>query len=179
QHAHPTHRPWWPPRESTTGGGMFERELSRKDFLAASGMVVLAAKGGWRPPARRAPFAVVADSHLDPHNPSHSTNMQAVFDHILARPERPGFVLHVGDVVEAGLPGEYEEWDRLRPAALERDIHAVPGNHEIRWDEWAMERYFGRFEQTPYAFDAAGVHVVALDPTQLLQEPGYFHREQL
>jgi outer membrane protein assembly factor BamB/predicted phosphodiesterase len=157
-----------------------ERGLSRRGFLAASGMVVLAgARGAPRPEHRRAPFAVVADSHLDPHSPGHTANMQAVFDHMLARPERPAFVLHVGDVVEAGLPGEYEEWDAIRPAALDGDIHAVPGNHEIRWDEWAGERYFERFEQTPYAFDAAGVHVVALDPTQLLQEPGYFHPDQL
>lgn len=166
--------------------GTDDGRLTRRRFVvAASGAVAAAGLHGVpalaKPASRgeREPFAVVADSHLDPFSPDHSDNMRAVFDHILARSERPAFVEHVGDVVEIGFPEEYAEWRRVRPDALVDLIRAVPGNHEVRWDEFAKELYFAEFEQTPYSFDAAGVHVVALDPTQLLQEPGFFSRAQL
>jgi len=124
-------------------------------------------------------FAVIADTHMDPYNPRRTEDMRAVFEHILGREGDPAFVFHVGDVVEAGFPEEYEEFEGAVPEELEGQILAVPGNHEVRWDEWAKELYFERFRQTPYSFDAAGVHFVALDPTNLLQEPGYFSDEQL
>ena len=156
-----------------------EGRLSRRRFLAVSGAAMAAGMTG--APAAARPggdaFAVIADSHLDPYSPSHSANLEAVLAHVA--PRAPEFVLHVGDVVEAGFPAEYAEWDRIVPAALARRVRAVPGNHETRWDEWAKDLYREQFGQTPYAFDAAGLHVVALDPTQLLQEPGFFAREQL
>lgn len=160
--------------------------LTRRRFVvagagaaAAAGLHGVPAFARSKGPGRPVPFAVVADSHLDPHVPKYSENMRAVFEHIRSRTEAPAFVQHVGDVVEVGFPAAYEEWRKVRPAELAPLIHAVPGNHEVRWDEWAKELYLAEFEPTPYSFDAAGVHVVALDPTQLLQEPGYFAREQL
>jgi outer membrane protein assembly factor BamB/predicted phosphodiesterase len=155
--------------------------LTRRRLLAGAGAAAVSgvlagpgiARAGHRSGGLRAPFAVLADSHVDPASPTHGANLRAVFDHIGAQLRGPEFLLHVGDVVESGLPPEYAEWDALAPDGMRERLHAVPGNHEVRWDEWAKGLYFARFAQTPYSFDAAGVHVVALDPTQLLQEPGY------
>jgi len=116
--------------------GTDDGRLTRRRFVvAASGAVAAAGLHGVpalaRPGSRGGPepFAVVADSHLDPFSPDHSENMRAIFDHILARAEDPAFVAHVGDVVEAGFPAEYEEWRAVRPDALADVIRAVPGNH--------------------------------------------------
>lgn len=171
-----------------TGGG----SLSRRRFLTITGGTALAASlpgGIARASAQTRPgtgaaaltgtFAVVADSHIDPAVPAYSANLGDVYGHILAQPDAPAFVVHAGDVVESGLPGEYEEYDRVEPAPLRDLVRAVPGNHEIRWDEWAGERYAERFTRSSYSFDALGLHVVAMDPTQLLQEPGYLTPAQL
>ncbi|HTE63542.1 MAG TPA: metallophosphoesterase family protein, partial [Solirubrobacteraceae bacterium] len=101
-----------------------------------------------------------------------------MFDHIGAQFRAPEFLLHVGDVVEAGLPPEYAEWDAIVPAAMRERLHAVPGNHEVRWDEWAKGLYFARFAQTPYSFD---VHAGGVERVRrlLLQEPGFLGEAHL
>lgn len=158
------------------------RGLTRRRFLVASGGLAAAAvvpgavtqSASAAARAETGVFAVVADSHVDPTNAGNGDDLLRVLEHVAARPEPPAFVFHVGDVVEAGFPEEYEEADRAIPDAIDGLLRAVPGNHEVRWDAWAKQRYTEAFGPTPFSFDAVGLHVVGLDPTQLLLEPGRF-----
>ena len=164
-------------------------EVTRRRFLAGAGAVAASglmaasprawALGGADGSGEPLEFAVLADTHINPEEPAHSAQLADVYAHLGARPAPPAFTLHVGDVVEAGQPGEYEEWDRLQQQAPPGPMHVVRGNHEVRWDERACEPFFARFRRAPYSFDAGPLHVVALDPTQLLQEPGYVGADQL
>lgn len=159
------------------------RMTNRRDFLGTSaglmGVGVLSQSSEAVSGGDALSFAVVADSHIDPHVPEHSDNLASVFASITDRPEIPHSVLHVGDIVESGSPAQYEEYDRLEPAILSDRISAVPGNHEFRWDQWATHEYHDRFGATPYSFDAGGIHFIGLDPTSLLHEGAYFDRHHV
>ncbi|MBV7504395.1 PQQ-binding-like beta-propeller repeat protein [Bacillus sp. sid0103] len=125
-------------------------------------------------------FAIIADTHIDPYIPVRSERLRTIFNEIsISSSPKAEFILHVGDVVEAGLAEEYQEYNKIVPAALNNRIFAVPGNHEVRWDEWAGELYNDLFGESQYSFDHGGIHFIALDPTQLLQEPGFFTPSQL
>lgn len=160
--------------------------ISRRGFLKGSGSLLgLAMLNSFAFAEQAAAsegdfaFAIVADSHIDPYVPKYSDNLGKIFTELASEASRPSFVLHLGDVVECGFPEEYQEYRRLVPAALQGKVHAVPGNHETRWDEWAKEWYTQLFGASYYSFDFGGIHFVALDPTQLLQEGGYLSPEQL
>ena len=72
-------------------------------------------------------FAVMADSHTAPYFPQRSEWLNSIFQTLLREKQPPELILHVGDVVEAGLPDEYKEFSRLVP-------YATQGDHETRWD---------------------------------------------
>ena len=57
--------------------------------------------------------------------------------------------------------------------------YATQGNHETRWDERVGELFNLYMGKSQYSFNCGGIHFIALDPTQLLQEPGYFSQKQL
>ncbi|UVI27745.1 outer membrane protein assembly factor BamB family protein [Paenibacillus spongiae] len=164
---------------------MLNRPIDRRGFLKAAGgivgLTVLSSfTGGTIGSAKEEEFAfaVLADTHIDPNSPKHSGNLSRIFTD-LTDGQKPAFILHVGDVVESGFQEEYQEYARLVPSTLKDLIHAVPGNHEARWDEWGKEFYTQMFGTGNYSFDRGGVHVIALDPTSLLQEGGYFDPIQL
>ncbi|UOE44407.1 PQQ-binding-like beta-propeller repeat protein [Agromyces larvae] len=117
-------------------------------------------------------FAVFTDTHANLEETAMLANLTRVFAAVEA--ENPDFVLHCGDITDAGRESDFETYRSLIPAPLWDRIRHVPGNHEIRWDITARERYQRWFGPTSYSFDAGGVHFVALDPTQALQEPGLF-----
>lgn len=125
-------------------------------------------------------FAVIADTHIDPYSPNRSNYMTKIFSSF--QPDTtnaPSFILHLGDLVEAGLPEEYQEFHKLIPENYKNRFYAVKGNHEVRWDEWAGEIFNDVIGQSQYSFNFGNIHFIALDPTQLLQEPGYFTKQQL
>ena len=115
-------------------------------------------------------FAMVTDTHVGMTAAS-VERLRPVYAAIARR--APDFVLHCGDITDTGLPGEYERYWQTVPAALRGRIRHVPGNHEVRWDPTAKGLYREQFGAVPYSFDAGGVHVAGLDPTQLLLEPGH------
>ncbi|WP_428912008.1 PQQ-binding-like beta-propeller repeat protein [Niallia sp. Krafla_26] len=124
-------------------------------------------------------FAIFADSHTAPYFPARSEWLNSIFQTLLSEKQPPEFILHLGDVVEAGLPDEYKEFERLVPSYYQSKIYATQGNHEARWDEWAGELFSKYMGKSQYSFNYGGIHFIALDPTQLLQEPGYFTQNQL
>ncbi|MFG1870619.1 outer membrane protein assembly factor BamB family protein [Micromonospora arborensis] len=117
-------------------------------------------------------FALVSDTHLNPTAPARTDTMRAVFQAIAERD--PAAVLHCGDITDSGTPAQIALYQSTVPAELAGRIHYTPGNHEVRWDVSAKEEYHRAFGASQQSFDVCGVHVVALDPTMLLQEPGHF-----
>ncbi|WP_172979864.1 outer membrane protein assembly factor BamB family protein [Agromyces agglutinans] len=160
--------------------------MTRRGFLTvgALGVSLGAVGAGWGPwpgaavGAARADetaplrFAVFTDTHANLEETARLENLARVFAAVEA--EDPDFVLHCGDITDAGRESDFETYRSLIPAALWDRIRHVPGNHEIRWDITARERYERWFGPTSYSFDVGGVHFIALDPTQALQEPGLF-----
>ncbi|NYI03290.1 outer membrane protein assembly factor BamB family protein [Allostreptomyces psammosilenae] len=122
-------------------------------------------------------FAVITDTHVVGDGAERDTRVAATLSAVAER--RPAFLLHLGDITDTGLPEQYRGYLDALPAALADRAHHVPGNHETRWDATAKGLYRATFGQPPYSFDAAGLHVVGLDPTQPLQENGHFGRTQL
>jgi outer membrane protein assembly factor BamB/predicted phosphodiesterase len=116
-------------------------------------------------------FAMVTDTHvgLPPSGPAEWLSLVYAAIARLA----PDFVLHCGDITDTGLPGEYDRYRAVVPAALRGRIRHVPGNHDVRWDPTAKALYQEHFGIAPYSFDAGGVHFTAFDPTQPLLEPGH------
>ncbi|MEV4814025.1 outer membrane protein assembly factor BamB family protein [Micromonospora avicenniae] len=168
------------------------REVSRRLFLGAAGatlgtMAVPAAlanaasaaprssdvdDAGQPLPDSPAGFALISDTHLNPAVPARTDTMRAVFQAIAERD--PAAVLHCGDITDSGSPAQIALYRSTVPAELAERIRYTPGNHEVRWDVSAKEEYHRAFGAAPQSFDVCGVHVVALDPTMLLQEPGHF-----
>jgi len=169
---------------ATTGNG--PGRVSRRGFLAISalGLGVGAAASGWGPwpgaavgAAQAADgdllrFVVLTDTHANEEEGARMANLARVFAAVEA--EDPDFVLHCGDITDYGDDAGFEAYRAAIPAGLWSRIRHAPGNHEIRWDISARERFQRWFGPTSYSFDAGGVHFLALDPTQTLQEPGRF-----
>ncbi len=117
-------------------------------------------------------FALISDTHLNPSAPERTPRMSAVFAAILARD--PAVVLHCGDITDTGFAEQFELYESTVPAALADRIHYTPGNHELRWNATAGETFAQFCGPAPASFDAVGLHLVALDPAMLLQEPAHF-----
>ena len=117
-------------------------------------------------------FALVTDTHINVTSGQSTTWLTQVYA-ALAR-LKPDFVLHCGDITDTGTPDEYDRYWQTVPAALAGKIHHSPGNHDVRWDSTAKELYHAHFGPAPYPFDAAGVHFIGFDPTEVLQEPGHY-----
>lgn len=174
----------------STPSGRRANRIARRRFLALAGTAgaatTLAAGGTLAATTRTATatatptaatrgglsFAVVTDTHANPTVPDRMAWMGTVFESIAAR--QPAFVLNCGDITEYAGDEEYDAYLATIPDALRPVVRHVPGNHETRWDTYAKQRYDELFGPTPYSFDVGGLHVVGLDPTDLLQEPGRF-----
>lgn len=125
-------------------------------------------------------FGIITDSHIDPNIPERSTSLNQILKHFNESDVlQLDFILHLGDTVECGLPHEYEALNKVIPAHYKKHVYAIPGNHEVRWDEWAGEKFSTHFNAPQYAFDRAGIHFIALDLTRILQEPGYVTKATL
>jgi outer membrane protein assembly factor BamB/predicted phosphodiesterase len=157
---------------------------NRRQFLGATGVAAagLAAPLALAGAAAAAPagsptdatplgFALISDTHLNPDSPNPTAYMRSVFAALLER--NPMAILHCGDITDDGTPEQLALYQSTVPAALAGRIRYTPGNHEVRWDVAAKQNYQRRFGPTPQSFDIGGVHVVALDPTILLQEPAH------
>lgn len=122
-------------------------------------------------------FAVVTDTHATPTQEARLEILRRTFASIAAA--GPTFVLNCGDITDYGGEEEYTAYLSTIPDSLRGRIRHVPGNHEVRWDARAKELYHRLIGPTPYSWDVDGLHLVGLDPTQTLQEPGHFGREHL
>ncbi len=124
-------------------------------------------------------YAVIGDSHIDPFSPEHSQFARDVFAWLEEIEPQLAFILHVGDITQCGWSEQFNAYDAAVPERLRGRILHVPGNHEVRWDAGAGREFAERFKPPPFSCDIQGLHVVALDPTTLLQESGHFGADQL
>lgn len=167
-----------PPSTTAAGAG-----LGRRGFLGLAGAGSLLGLTGLPTGTAAAQgadpltFVVLTDTHADVDVPTNLANLRRVFTAVEA--ESPAFVLNCGDVTEYGAVAEYDAYRACVPDTLWPLLQHVPGNHEARWDPTAGEAYRAVFGPSTFSFDAAGLHVVGLDPTQVLQEPGLFGPELL
>jgi outer membrane protein assembly factor BamB/predicted phosphodiesterase len=122
-------------------------------------------------------LCVVTDTHANVELPDRLTALSTVFASIEAAD--PDVVLHCGDISDYGASDEYGAYLAAVPRSLRPRLRHVPGNHEARWDEQALQTYSRLFGPAPHSFDIDGIHIVGLNPTQLLQEPGHFGAEHL
>ncbi|MFC4138141.1 MULTISPECIES: PQQ-binding-like beta-propeller repeat protein [unclassified Microbacterium] len=150
---------------SAVGLGVGLSGAARGPWPGAAVETARAADGGLR-------FAVLTDTHANEEETARLVNLRRIFTAIEA--EDPQFVLHCGDITDYGSDAGFETYRGLIPDTLWDRIRHAPGNHEIRWDTSGRERFQRWFGPTSYSFDAGGVHFMALDPTQLLQEPALF-----
>lgn len=165
------------------------KDLGRRSFLAlgaagTAAALVLPATGAAAAhsvAARRVSgglrFVVLTDTHADVDVPTNLANLRRVF--AAAEAEEPAFVLNCGDITEYGHDTEFAAYRSTIPDTLFDRLRHVPGNHETRWDASALEAYERYFGASSYSFDADGIHFVALDPTQVLQEPGLYGPDDL
>ena len=118
-----------------------------------------------------AKFALIADTHVNVTATGRTRNLVRTLAHIDSR--KPDFVLHCGDITDFGSPEEVELYLSSIPSTLRAKIHHVPGNHETQWDADAWESYRRNFGPTHYSFDAAGLHVIAIDPLESQEWPAF------
>lgn len=165
--------------------------VTRRTFLAGMGAAAVGASGGavtlpgvadahghhGDPHASAAKFAVVTDTHVNLAVPDRTANLARVMRHIAARD--PDFVLHCGDIGDYGVEDEFALYRSTIPDALASRLHHVPGNHETQWNADAWEAYHDRFGPAHHSFDAAGLHVLAMDPLVSQQWPAWQFSEGL
>lgn len=162
--------------------------LSRRAFLGATSAasIVVASGAAHSAQAGQVPdsdaplrYAVIGDSHIMPTDESRAFYTSRLFAWLESVVPEPAFVIHIGDLTEAGFQVEYEQYAALIPEKFRDRIFHVPGNREVQWDEYGKRLFVEWYGQPPYSFDAGGVHFVALDATILLQPLGQFGGDQL
>lgn len=131
-----------------------------------------AAPGGETGRAPALTFAVITDTHANSEQPARLELLPRIFGSILRA--NPDFVMNCGDIVDHSAQSEYDTYLSTIPDGLRSRVRHVPGNHDVRWDMHGGQLYRELFGPAPYTFETAGLHVVGLDPTTVLQEPGNF-----
>jgi plastocyanin len=113
-------------------------------------------------------FVQISDSHIGfnkPANPDVSATLQTAINKINAMPHPPDFLIHTGDLSHLSKPSEFDTLDQLLKGSSAKQIHFVPGEHDMLTDNGGqyLERYGKGTKGTGwYSFDHKGVHFVGL-----------------
>ena len=123
-------------------------------------------------------FDQISDTHIGfakQANPDDvGTMAQTIQDVNVAAPDA-AFVLHTGDVTHLSKPEEFDTAAQLLKGLRQSDLHVVPGEHDVLdADKSLFFQHYGRGSvgQRWYAFDHAGVHIIALINVLDLQAGG-------
>lgn len=132
-------------------------------------------------------FVQVSDSHIGfKHEPNMDVagTLAAALAQINARPTRPDFVVHTGDLTHLSRAEEFDTLAGLMQGVKTPRVLYVPGEHDVIGDNGAA--FFERFGQKQnaggwYSFTHGGAHFVALINVLNLQADGlgYLGAEQL
>jgi 3',5'-cyclic AMP phosphodiesterase CpdA len=122
-------------------------------------------------------FMQISDSHMGfdkPANPNAKGTLEEAIGKIAARPQKPSFMIHTGDITHLSKASEFDDADKIISQS-KLDVHYVPGEHDILDEEvkFYRERY-GRGSKGDgwYSFDAGGVHFVGLNNVKNLKAGG-------
>src|ERR1700688_3724758 len=113
-------------------------------------------------------FVQISDSHIGfnkPANPDVTATLQTAINKINAMPNKPDFIIHTGDLTQLSKPSEFDTLDQVLKGASAKDVHFVPGEHDMLSDngEQFLQRYGkGTKGSGWYSFDQKGVHFVGL-----------------
>jgi 3',5'-cyclic-AMP phosphodiesterase len=113
-------------------------------------------------------FVQISDSHIGfskPANPDVTATLQTAIKKINAMPHTPDFIIHTGDLSQLSKPSEFDTLDQVLKGASAKDIHFVPGEHDMLSDngEQFLQRYGKGTKGTGWSsFDHKGVHFVGL-----------------
>ena len=113
-------------------------------------------------------FVQISDSHIGFNkeaNPDVVGTLNRAIDLANALPVRPAFVIHTGDVTHLSKAEEFDTAQQLLKRLRVSELHVVPGEHDVT--DGAGAEFFARFGKPSngrgwYAFDAHGVHFIAL-----------------
>jgi len=113
-------------------------------------------------------FVQISDSHIGfnkPANPDVTATLQTAINRINAMSHTPDFIIHTGDLSQLSKPSEFDTLDQVLKGASAKDIHFVPGEHDMLSDngEQFLQRYGKGTKGTGWSsFDHKGVHFVGL-----------------
>jgi Icc protein len=113
-------------------------------------------------------FVQISDSHIGfskPANPDVTATLQTAINKINAMPHTPDFIIHTGDLSQLSKPSEFDTLDQVLKGASAKDIHFVPGEHDMLNDngEQFLARYGKGTKGSGWSsFDHKGVHFVGL-----------------
>jgi 3',5'-cyclic AMP phosphodiesterase CpdA len=130
-------------------------------------------------------FIQISDSHIGfkkPANPDVNGTLQATVDKINALVVEPEFIIHTGDLTHTSKPAEFDTMDEILKGASPKQIHHVPGEHDVSVDDGQqyLERYGkGTRGKGWYSFDHKGVHFVGLVNVVNLEGLGKLGPDQL
>lgn len=96
-------------------------------------------------------------------------------------PEKPAFVVALGNLTEAGRTAEFNRFTEIM-APLQTakvGLYSVPGKNDVIWSPMGKEGYAKAVGKTYQSFDLEGVHYVLLDSTVIQSGYGHFDKEQL
>jgi len=113
-------------------------------------------------------FVQISDSHIGfnkPANPDVTATLQVAINKINAMRRKPDFIIHTGDLSQLSKPSEFDTLDQALKGASAKQIHFVPGEHDMLSDNG--DEYLQRFGKGTkgtgyYSFDHKGVHFVGL-----------------
>lgn len=125
-------------------------------------------------------FVHITDTHFTEDPKGNTAKCATLFREIRGLAQKPAFVVHTGDVVEAGTPAEYALYQKAIADALKLPLHCAPGNHDSRWNPLGKEGFQqGTRQPLHQSWDAAGIHFILLDSTVLLEHWGHFSQADL
>ncbi|PTY00148.1 metallophosphoesterase [Opitutus sp. ER46] len=147
--------------------------LSRRDAVKTLGLGALFSLGLWPgalraagtpPPAGKFTFIAINDTHY--LSPECGPWLEKVTG--LIAPEKPDFVLHIGDVCDKGLKAQHLAVRDIF-ARLQVPMYPVIGNHDwtTQTDRSAYEEVFPN--RINYTFEHAGWQFVGLDSSEGLR----------
>ncbi|NLC58828.1 MAG: hypothetical protein GX774_18495 [Armatimonadetes bacterium] len=117
----------------------------------------------------RVRFAFLADAHLE--DAASAAPLRAAIESLNAEP--PDFVVFAGDMMDQGTP---EQWSVFLEClrALRVPYHLLPGNHDLG-NAGQAERWRQTFGPLNSAWEAGGLHCIALDTTNTDPDPENWH----
>ena len=116
-------------------------------------------------------FIIVSDTHVGRSGQSAEKQWRKTAEELNSA--KGDFVLHLGDVVNAGLVEQYPIYQRIRET-IGKAVHEIPGNHDPIAD---FEKQLGK--KADRSFDHKGVRFILLNNSRRDSHNGFVTEQQL